>query len=84
MDCDGCCVNIGTLVSGDSQCPIMDGDSIVMADGVIATVGSASSTAVATCDVVIGAGGTTAAPGFIDSHVHITFGRRKVGPEVAH
>jgi enamidase len=67
-------VNIGTVVSGDWQRPIVDGDSIVMADGVIATVGSASSAAVAACDVVIDAGGTTAAPGFIDSHVHITFG----------
>ena len=67
-------VNIGTIVSGDWQAPLVAGDTIVMADGRIESVGTASVTAVEACDVVIDAGGTTAIPGLIDSHVHITFG----------
>ena len=67
-------VNIGTIVSGDWHNPILTGDTIVMADGVIQSAGTASASAVEACDVVIDAGGTTATPGFIDSHVHITFG----------
>lgn len=67
-------VNIGAIVSGDWQSPFGTGDTIVMAGGLIESVGTASSHAVEGCDVVIDAGGTTAVPGFIDSHVHITFG----------
>ena len=67
-------VNIGTIVSGDWQNPVTPGDTIVMADGRIESVGTASAAAVQSCDVVIDAAKTTATPGFIDSHVHITFG----------
>ena len=67
-------VNIGTIVSGDHTSPLVKGDTIVMADGKIESVGTASSAAVESCDVVIDAAGTTAMPGLIDSHVHITFG----------
>ena len=37
-------------------------------------VGTASAAGVEAADVVIDAGGMTAIPGLIDSHVHITFG----------
>lgn len=67
-------VNIGTIVSGEWTAPLVMGDTIVMADGLIESVGTATAPGVESCDVVIDAGGTTAAPGFIDSHVHITFG----------
>lgn len=67
-------VNIGTIVSGDHAAPFASGDTIVMADGKIESVGTASAAAVEGCDLVIDAGGTTAIPGLIDSHVHITFG----------
>ncbi|MBM9594455.1 amidohydrolase family protein [Roseitranquillus sediminis] len=67
-------VNIGTIVSGDWRDPIVPGDTVVVADGIIKSVGTASPEAVAGCDVVIDAGGATAVPGLIDSHVHITFG----------
>jgi enamidase len=67
-------VNIGTIVSGDWKSPMASGDTIVMADGRIESVGTAGAAAVESCDVVIDAGGTTAIPGLIDSHVHITFG----------
>ena len=66
--------NIGTIVSGDWTAPFVKGDTVVMADGKIESAGTASSAAVESCDVIIDAGGTTATPGFIDSHVHITFG----------
>lgn len=67
-------VNIGTIVSGDCNDPFTMGDTIVMADGKIESVGTAGATAVESCNVVIDANGTTAIPGLIDSHVHITFG----------
>jgi len=67
-------VNLGTIVTGDWRDAFVSGDSIVMEDGKIVQVGMASAAAVSACDVVIDAGGATAIPGLIDSHVHITFG----------
>ena len=67
-------VNIGSIVSGDLDQPFVAGDTIVSEGDRIVSVGSASVRAVEDCDVVIDAGGTTAIPGLIDSHVHITFG----------
>jgi enamidase len=67
-------VNIGAIVSGDLGRPFADGNTIITDDDRIAEVGSASAKAVEDCDLVIDAGGTTAIPGLIDSHVHITFG----------
>jgi enamidase len=67
-------VNIGSIVSGDLDNPFVAGDAIITDGEHIATVGTASGRAVEDCDVVIDAGGTTAIPGLIDSHVHITFG----------
>ena len=67
-------VNIGAIVTGDWRDPASKGDTIVMADGKIGIVGTASAEAVNACDVVIDADGATAVPGFIDSQVHNTFG----------
>jgi len=67
-------VNLGAMVSGDWRTPVLAGDTIIANDGRIVSVGTASSAAVETADVVIDAGGMTAIPGLIDSHVHITFG----------
>jgi enamidase len=66
--------NIGTIVSGDWRAPLVPGDTIITQDAKIASVGTASASAVEGCDVVIDAGGATAIPGLIDSHVHVTFG----------
>src|SRR5712671_8074231 len=66
--------NIGTIVSGDWRTPLAKGDTIVTDGDRIVAVGTASASEVEACDVVIDAGGTTAIPGLIDSHVHITFG----------
>jgi enamidase len=67
-------VNIGSIVSGDLDRPLAGGDTIVTDGDTIAAVGTVSAKAVEDCDLVIDAGGTTAIPGLIDSHVHITFG----------
>ncbi|HEY5798007.1 MAG TPA: amidohydrolase family protein [Bosea sp. (in: a-proteobacteria)] len=67
-------VNIGRIVTGDLAAPFIDGDCIVSEAGRIVHVGWADSEQLNDCDVVIDAGGTTAIPGLIDSHVHITFG----------
>jgi enamidase len=64
--------NIGTILTGDIGSPVASGDTIVMADGKIASVGSG--TDAADSDVAIDAGGMMAMPGLIDSHVHVTFG----------
>ena len=67
-------VNIGTIVSGDWQNPFVKADSIVMDQGRIASLGTASAATLDGCDVVIDAGGATVIPGLIDSQVHNTFG----------
>ncbi|TCT06151.1 amidohydrolase family protein [Aquabacter spiritensis] len=67
-------VNLGRIVTGRLDRPFAEGDAIVMEDGLIRAVGTASSADLASADVVIDAGGTIAIPGLIDSHVHITFG----------
>jgi enamidase len=67
-------VNIGSIVSGDLDQPLFGGDTIVTEGGRIASVGTASAQMVEACDLVIDADRTTAIPGLIDSHVHITFG----------
>jgi enamidase len=67
-------VNIGTMVSGDWRRPFVNGDTLICENGRIAFVGKGEADRVAKADVIIDANGTTAMPGLIDSHVHITFG----------
>ena len=67
-------VNIGTLISGDWRAPFIDGDCLLMRDGVLEAVGSVDDADVESADVVVDVGGMTVIPGLIDSHVHITFG----------
>ncbi len=66
--------NLGRIVSGDWHDPFVAGDTIVTDAGRIVAVGTANAPAVESADVVIDAGGMTAIPGLIDSHVHVTFG----------
>jgi len=66
--------NIGLLLSGDIDRPILDADTVVVDDGRIVAVGRE-----ADCDsegavTVIDARGTCLCPGLIDSHVHPVFG----------
>ena len=64
--------NIGKILSGELSSPVAGGDTIVIDDGKIVSVGTAGR--IDDCDVAIDAGGMMAMPGLIDSHVHITFG----------
>jgi enamidase len=66
--------NLGAIVSGDWRNPLSGGDTIITDGETIASIGTASVASVEAADVVIDAGGMTAIPGLIDSHVHITFG----------
>lgn len=66
--------NIGEIVSGNWRDPLASGDTILTDNGRIVSVGTAAAAAVEAADVVIDAGGMTAIPGLIDSHVHVTFG----------
>ena len=63
--------NIGTLVSGNIQRPILDADSLQIEDGHITHVGKGLD---ADADTVIDAKGSTVLPGLIDSHCHPVFG----------
>ena len=65
--------NIGRIVSGDWRTPFVAGDTIMTDGGKIVAAGRAPSY-VSSADVLIDAGGMTAIPGLIDSHVHVTFG----------
>jgi enamidase len=67
-------VNIARMVSGDWREPCAPGDTILIEGDRIVRAGTASAAEVEAADVVIDADGMTAAPGLIDSHVHITFG----------
>jgi enamidase len=67
-------VNLGQIVSGNWREPFAAGDTILTEGDRIAAVGTATASAVESADVVIDAGGMTAIPGLVDSHVHITFG----------
>ncbi|MGY4506505.1 enamidase [Bradyrhizobium sp. GM24.11] len=67
-------VNIGRIVTGELKSPILSGDTILMEDGRITGIGTVAADKVASADVVVDADATTAIPGLIDSHVHITFG----------
>ena len=63
--------NIGAIVSGDLARPLLEADSVVVADGIIAAVGRALDV---DADTVIDARGSTVIPGLIDSHCHPVFG----------
>ncbi len=66
--------NIGLLLSGDIDQPILDADTVVVVDGIITAVGREKDLATAQPDTLIDACGTCLAPGLIDSHVHPVFG----------
>lgn len=62
--------NIGLLLSGALERPILDADTVVAVNGKIAAVGRAKDVDTDDATTVIDANGTTVAPGLIDSHVH--------------
>jgi enamidase len=62
--------NIGLLLSGDLNRPILDADTLVAVDGRIAGVGRAKDLDTEHATTVVDAKGVAVAPGLIDSHVH--------------
>src|SRR6201984_3786351 len=62
--------NIGLLLSGDLERPILDADTVVAVDGKITEVGKQKDVDVEGATLVVDVNGTTLAPGLIDSHVH--------------
>jgi enamidase len=67
-------INIGTLVSGDLSAGVIPGDSVLVEDGRIASIGDRGQTGAHNADVVLDAQGTTVMPGLIDSHCHVVLG----------
>ena len=66
--------NIGLLLSGDLDQPILDADTIVVHDGQITQVGREKDCDTTEPTTLIDARQTCVAPGLIDSHVHPVFG----------
>ncbi|MCS6766166.1 MAG: amidohydrolase family protein [Candidatus Protistobacter heckmanni] len=62
--------NIGLLLSGDIDKPILDADAILVDDGVISAVGRLADMDREGVKTEIDCKGTAVSPGLIDSHVH--------------
>ena len=62
--------NIGLMLSGRLEQPIVDADTIVAERGVIAALGREADCDTDRAAITVDARGTTLCPGLIDSHVH--------------
>src|ERR1700756_528881 len=62
--------NIGLMLSGALEKPILDADTIVAENGKITAVGRLKDVNAEGATTIVDANGTTVAPGLIDSHVH--------------
>ncbi len=66
--------NIGRILSGKLEQPLIDGNCVIATDGVITAIGDAAALDIDQADVTIDANDTWLAPGLIDSHVHPVIG----------
>ncbi|MDA0340298.1 MAG: amidohydrolase family protein [Proteobacteria bacterium] len=66
--------NIGLLLSGQLEQPILDGDCIVVLNGRISAIGHAKDLDTDNAGTVVDAKGAAVSPGLIDSHVHPVIG----------
>jgi len=66
--------NIGLLLSGKIEQPILDADTILCEDGKITAIGKEAEIDAAGAETVVDAKGVTLAPGLIDSHIHPVIG----------
>jgi len=66
--------NIGLMLSGKIENPILDADCIVATDGKITAFGYEKDLDTEDATTVVDANGVTLAPGLIDSHVHPVVG----------
>lgn len=62
--------NIGLMLSGAIEAPILDADTVVAENGRITAIGREKDLDLSGATTVVDAAGTTLAPGLIDSHVH--------------
>src|SRR4051794_9320646 len=62
--------NIGLVLSGAVENPILDADTVVAINGRITSIGRVKDIDTDRATTLIDANGTTLAPGLIDSHVH--------------
>jgi enamidase len=62
--------NIGLMLSGALEKPILDADAVVAVDGRIAAVGRLKDLDTEGATTIVDANGAALAPGLIDSHVH--------------
>jgi enamidase len=62
--------NIGLLISGDLDKPILDADTIVAENGKISAIGRLKDVDTEGATTTVDAGGAAVTPGLIDSHVH--------------
>ena len=66
--------NIGTIVSGDIDKPVLEGSVIVVEDKLIKAIGGEELLKDIGDATVVDANGTTVTPGLWDTHVHVTSG----------
>ena len=66
--------NIGLILSGRLEEPILDGDCVIAIDGRISDVGHEKDLDTEGAQTIVDAHGVTLAPGLIDSHVHPVVG----------
>ena len=62
--------NIGVVLSGALENPILDADTVVAENGRISAIGKTADVDISGATTVVDARGTVVAPGLIDSHVH--------------
>ncbi|WP_069300204.1 amidohydrolase family protein [Neptunicoccus sediminis] len=66
--------NIGLMLSGRIEEPILDADCIIAIDGKISEIGRGAEMDIDQADTIVDANGVTLAPGLIDSHIHPVVG----------
>ena len=62
--------NIGLMLSGDLDKPILDADTLIAIDGIITAIGMEKDLDISQPSTLVDAHGTALVPGLIDSHVH--------------
>lgn len=63
--------NVGTVLTGRIDEPLVEADTIVVDDGVITSLDGSGTTS---ADTVVDCKGMTIAPGLVDTHIHPTIG----------
>ncbi len=66
--------NIGQILSGKLEEPLIDGDCVICHDGTISAIGQFSDLDTDQASVTVDANGVWLSPGLIDSHVHPVIG----------